>query len=64
LTYRFPDPINDRGGAAVADKCREKAVECNLDLAKQWLRMAENAEELERRFSHLKDTGVTIPIVL
>ena len=25
-----------------------------LDLAKQWLRMAKDAEELERRFSHLK----------
>jgi hypothetical protein len=50
------------------DKCREKAVECErmatlvtdetirsvyLDLAKQWLRMAKDAEELERRFSHL-----------
>jgi hypothetical protein len=51
------------------DKCREKAAECKrmamlvtddglrsmyLDLAKQWLRMAKDAEELERRFSHLK----------
>jgi hypothetical protein len=51
------------------DKCREKAVECKrmatlvtddalrsmyLDLAKQWLRMAKDAEELERRFSHLR----------
>jgi hypothetical protein len=51
------------------DKCREKAVKCKrmatlvtdetirmvyLDLAKQWLLMAKDAEELERRFSHLK----------
>ena len=48
--------------------CLKKAAECErmavlvsdetirsvyLDLAKQWLRMAKDAEELERRFSHL-----------
>jgi hypothetical protein len=52
------------------DKCREKAVECKrmatlvtdetirslyLDLANQWLQMGEDAEELERRFSHPKE---------
>jgi hypothetical protein len=51
------------------DKCRERAVECKrmamlvtdetirllyLDLARQWLLMARDAEELERLFSHLQ----------
>jgi hypothetical protein len=56
------------------DRCRENAVECKrmatfvtdqtirsiyLDLAKQWTAMAEDAEELDRRFAHPKGAGVS-----
>ena len=52
------------------DRCRENAVECRrmamgvtdqtirsiyLDLANEWTAMAEEAEELERRFTHPKE---------
>ena len=52
------------------DRCRENAVECErmamlvtdetirtiyLDLAKHWTAMAEEADELERRFAHPKE---------
>jgi hypothetical protein len=53
-----------------AEICRQKATECDrtallaadktirslyADLAKQWWRMAEEVEDLERRFSHPKE---------
>jgi hypothetical protein len=52
------------------DRCRENAVECKrmamlvtdetirsiyLNLAKEWTTIAEEAEELERRFAHPKE---------
>jgi hypothetical protein len=60
--FRRLDPMNDR-----VETCRRKAADCTraailatdkdtrlmlLDLAKQWREMAEQAEELEKRYNN------------